>query len=211
MRSDTIRNRRRMVESARVLLGAHPNTATMADIAAHAEISTASAYRYFPTMDTLVATVVTDVIEDVSRFSRQCEASGESLLHETMLRWVDVVLEDGVILVQLRSRRGYLERYEAGDPVIRMTAEVWSRPVREFLGERCTPEALPRALMLLNQLSDPRDLRDLHTHGAATSEQIAATVIETFRVSVGVWLDKTRDVRLTPQGGASSREGDISA
>lgn len=201
MRSDTRRNMRRMLEAARAVLGADPESATMADVAVHAEVSTATAYRYFPSRDELVAAVVVDIARDLREFSDECSTSGEQLMREVMVHWIGLVLEHGTILIQLRSRRGYLERLRAGDPGITAMAESWRRPVQQVLGDLCPPEALPRALMLLNMISDPREIRDLHNQGGLGLEDLANVLIETFHAAVPAWLAGTQP--LSPTSGSA--------
>jgi AcrR family transcriptional regulator len=205
VRSDTRRNMRRMLDSARVVLGADPQSATMADVALHAEISTATAYRYFPSRDELVAAVVVDLVRDLREFSDKCSASGEELMRQVMVHWIQLILGQGTILIHLRSRRGYLERLTTGDPAITATAEAWRRPVQQLLGEACPPEALPRALMLLNMISDPREIRDLHSQSGLGPEDLAKVLIETFQAGVPAWLAGTQAGSRTTSGSGRAK------
>ncbi|WP_157987780.1 TetR/AcrR family transcriptional regulator [Jiangella endophytica] len=198
MRSDTRRNRRRLLAAARVVLAADGETATMADVAAHAEISTATAYRHFPSMARLVEAVVLGITEDLRDVSLRLPADDADPLRSVMRHWVDLVVAHGAVLIQLRSRRGYLARLESGDPVVSSAAEAWRGPVERTLRDTYPADALPRALMLLNQISDPREIRDLHDHGCTDPGRIVDLLVRTFLAGLPAWLSGSADVHLDP-------------
>lgn len=195
MRSDTRRNFRMMLESARELFALRPETVTMPEVAAHAAISTATAYRYFPSMESLVNATVLDSVNGLRDFSKACSAKGEQLFREVMTYWVELVLEQGDVLVYLRSRRGYLERLQSKDPVITRMAEAWEQPVQEFLQGLDAESSLHRALMHLNQVNDPREILDLYNYNITETDDLVTIIMETFRAGVYVWLDTTRHAR----------------
>lgn len=205
VRSDTRRNRRRMLAAARVVLAADGEAATMADVATHAAISTATAYRHFPSMARLVEAVVLDITEDLRDFSLRLPADDADPLRSVMRRWVDLVIEHGAVLIQLRSRRGYLARLESGDPVVSSSAEAWRGPVERTLGAESPADALPRTLMFLNQISDPREIRDLHDHGSTDPDRVVDLLVGTFLAGLPAWLSGSADVRLDPVAARSER------
>ena len=190
MRSDMQRNRRRIIEAALHLLEKNPQGTSMTDIAERAEVSPATAYRHFPSIEHLVEAVVAHLVDDFRDHSLSADEEGEALIRRVMSHWVRLILDYGAILVRLRSRRGYIERLEAGDPTIVSASEAWKRPARELVGADLEEPHLTFALMLLNQLSDPRDIRDLSENAGLSADQISDTVVDTFQAALGPWLEQ---------------------
>ena len=196
-----------MLEATRELYMDQPASVGMEDIAARAEVSTATVYRHFSSLDDLVTATVYEIVCGFRDYSLGQSETGEDLMHRIMVHWVGVVKEDGAVLIQLRSRRGFLERVDDCDPVITATVEAWSRPIREFLGDELSDFDLIRAIMFLNQIIDPREIRDLIEFGVRSSDKISRVVTDTFRAGILPWLEHTQGLSLPQSLPSSSNQG----
>jgi hypothetical protein len=77
-------------------------------------------------------------------------------------------------LVQLRSRRGFLERLQASDRVVVIVRDAWERPIRSVLRALGIPdEHFDRALSIYNLLFDPREILDLQRHERSLEVSLA--------------------------------------
>jgi AcrR family transcriptional regulator len=83
MRADAVRNRRKILDSTRVLLTTRGEQAGMDDIAAHAGVAVGTLYRHFPTKADLVAATMAELSADlvgaVSAAADRVEAGGDAL------------------------------------------------------------------------------------------------------------------------------------
>lgn len=196
MRSDTRRNLRRMRAAASELLMESPDSTSMTDIAAKAEIGIATAYRYYSSMEQLVEAIVLDIIEDLRDYSVGLSSTGGAQFRQVLLHWIELVKKHGPILIQLRSRRGYLDRLHADNPVIATVAEAWRAPLQGLLGAEVEDSRdFDMAMMLLNLLVDPREVDELIHRVGLPAEQVATMMTATFTASVGPWLASYRLAR----------------
>ncbi|WP_457967309.1 TetR/AcrR family transcriptional regulator [Arthrobacter sp. D1-29] len=146
-------------------------------VAARAEVGVATAYRYFSSLDELLEAYTINITEELRDFARQCPLSGRDLYNAVLSRWITLVLEHGKVMVQLRSRSGYLHRLDQGDPVIATSRDIWEQPLRGLLQDLSLPDSLLRhALFLNNALSDPREILELSSADAMTSNDIASVL-----------------------------------
>ena len=173
MRSDTKRNISRLLEAVAEEVGEGSGSLSLQGVAARAQVGVASTYRYFPTMDALLETYMLKISAELRDFSKECQLSGIDLYDAVLARWVDLVLEHGNVLVQLRSQTGYLQRLLAHERVVEVSRAIWERPLTELL-EACelAPGALVQAFFLSNALSDPREILELHMVERLTRQQI---------------------------------------
>ncbi|MDI2036480.1 TetR/AcrR family transcriptional regulator [Paenarthrobacter nitroguajacolicus] len=175
MRSDTRRNKQQLLQAVAEEIRENPGGLSMQSVAVRAKVGVTSAYRYYSSLDELLAAYTLQPLEELGDFSTACPASGPELFRTVITRWVELVLEHGEILVQLRSRHGYLERLDLGDPVIAATHRIWERPIQGLMEDRhLTPANLRRALSVCNALTDPREILDLHQTEGMTPKRIAA-------------------------------------
>lgn len=116
-----------------------PDELTMQAIAARAEISPATAYRYYSTIEEVLAAYSFGVVEELIRYSEECALKGRALFEAVLGKWLELLEDHGAALTQLRSRRGYLERLHAGDDTILATERAWRRPVTGLLDELGLP------------------------------------------------------------------------
>jgi AcrR family transcriptional regulator len=195
MRSDTRRNRRRLLESAAELVREDPQALTLAAVAARAEVSVATAYRYFSSLEELLTALMQAIVDGFLDFRESSLATDGELFEELLGRWVELMAGDeGPVMVQLRSRLGFLQRLRDADPVISGVAHVWAPAVLPLLtAAGATREQLPHALMLLNVLVDPREILDMRQVLKMTPAQIRATLSATYRAALQVWVRQIGD------------------
>ncbi len=91
-RADAVRNRARIVETAREVFNARGSDASLEEIARGAGVGIGTLYRHFPTRDDLVVAVFREHIDELQRLAEQLLVSndpGEALatwLHEQLLQ-----------------------------------------------------------------------------------------------------------------------------
>ncbi|WP_399888252.1 TetR/AcrR family transcriptional regulator [Streptomyces sp. BBFR51] len=188
LRSDTRRNRRRLLEAVGELARETPDELTMQAVASRAEIGPATAYRYYSSMDDVLEAYVLSVVEELRDFSETSTAQGRPLFDAVVDKWVDLLAEHGPALVQLRSRRGYLERLHAGNEIIVAMRDAWSGPVRGLLDDLGLPqEMLEYALFLGNMIFDPREIQDLSRETRLSRREAVTRLSEAYRGALRGW------------------------
>ncbi|GII96817.1 TetR family transcriptional regulator [Sinosporangium siamense] len=188
LRSDTRRNRRRLLEAVGELAREAPDQLTMQAVASRAEIGPATAYRYYSTVDDVLAAYVLSVVEELRDFSAASTAEGQPLFDSVVDKWVDLLTEHGPALVQLRSRRGYLERLHNGNEIIVAMRDAWCRPVRGLLDDIGLPdEIIEYALFLNNMMYDPREIQDLLQQTDLSRREVITRLTEAYRSALRGW------------------------
>jgi AcrR family transcriptional regulator len=91
-RADAVRNRARIVETARTVFTARGSEASLEEIARGAGVGIGTLYRHFPTRDDLVAAVFCERIDELQALAEQLltsDAPGDALstwLHEQLVQ-----------------------------------------------------------------------------------------------------------------------------
>lgn len=193
MRSDTRRNRRRLLQSAAELVREDPQAVTLAAVAARAEVSVATAYRYFSSLDEILTALMQAIVDGFLDFRESSTVAEGELFDHLLGRWVEMMAGDeGPVMVQLRSRLGFLQRLRDADPVISGVANIWVPALLPLLKSAgASPEQLPHALMLLNVLVDPREILDMKQVLKMSPAQIQSTLSAAYRAALQVWLEQT--------------------
>ena len=188
MRSDTRRNRRRLLEAVGELAREAPDELTMQAVASRAEIGPATAYRYFSSLDEVLAAYVFSVVQELNEFTATSTAQGRPLFNAVVDKWADLLAEHGPALVQLRSRRGYLERLHDGNEIIAAMRDAWADPVRGLLDDIGLPdEMLEYALFLNNMMFDPREVHDLLRQGNLSRREVITRLTEAYCGALRGW------------------------
>ena len=188
MRSDTRRNRRRLIAAAGEVVRSEGRDASMQAIAASAEIGLATAYRYFSSVDELMAAYVLEIVEDLERFTADCPLGGTQLFESALAHWVRLVIAHGPVMVELRSTRGLFERLHDDDELMSTVRNAWSRAIDEVLRSADLPaDAAGQALFLVNILADPREILDLHHTVRLTKAAIVASIVAAFLGAMREW------------------------
>ena len=160
----------------------------MLAVASRAEIGPATAYRYYSSMDDVLAAYVLSVVEELRDFSASSTAQGRPLFDAVVNKWVDLLAQHGPALVQLRSRRGYLERLHDGNEIIAAMRDAWSGPVLGLLDDIGLPEGmLEYALFLSNMIFDPREIQDLFRETPLSRQEVITRLAEAFRGALQGW------------------------
>ncbi|CAM4079556.1 TetR family transcriptional regulator [Kibdelosporangium persicum] len=188
LRSDTRRNRRRLLEAVGELAREAPDELTMQAVASRAEIGPATAYRYYSSMEEVLAAYVLSVVEELGDFTARSTAQGRPLFDAVVDKWVDLLAEHGPALVQLRSRRGFLERLHNGSEIIAATRDAWSEPVRGLLDDIGLPAGmLEYALFLGNMIFDPREVQDLMQETDLSRREVITRLTEAYCGALRGW------------------------
>ncbi|HKU26165.1 MAG TPA: TetR/AcrR family transcriptional regulator, partial [Candidatus Sulfotelmatobacter sp.] len=78
----------------------------MADIAKEANVSPATAYRYFPTLEDLHSEYLFSVVLNLRDYSLASSLSGKRIFHDVVRAWIGVLDTYGKAMTQIRSRNG---------------------------------------------------------------------------------------------------------
>jgi AcrR family transcriptional regulator len=189
LRSDTRRNRRRLLEAVGELAReAPPGQLTMQAVASRAEIGPATAYRYYSSMEDVLAAYVLSVVEELRDFSATSTAEGRPLFDAVVDKWVDLLAEHGPAMVELRSRRGFLERLHNGNEIIGALRDAWSGPVRGLLDDLGLPgEMIEYALFINNMMYDPREIQDLLQETGLSRREVITRLTEAYLGALRGW------------------------
>ncbi|WP_159698693.1 TetR/AcrR family transcriptional regulator [Arthrobacter sp. 18067] len=190
MRSDTQRNRRQLVKAAGQLFASRRGAISMTDVAKHAEISTATAYRHFASVEDILAEYRFGVGEKLRDYSlKQQEMSGVELLTAVSRKWVDLVTRHGGAMLYTRSGEGYLARLRTGAFYLTVQADALERPLREAVEELGLPPIGDEAMFLWNILFDPREILDLINTVGLTKDQVTARLISALKGALKGWSE----------------------
>lgn len=188
LRKDTKRNQRRLMEAVSELAREEPGKLTMQAIADRAEIGTATAYRYYPTLDAVLSAYVLSTVEQLRRFCEESPLEGRELFDALLTKWLELLDEHGPVMVHLRSRRGFLERLHAGNDVIQSVASSLTRPLLGLLDDLELPrDQIENALFLWNIIFDPREIHDLRIETGLPREAIASRLTAAYIGALRGW------------------------
>ncbi|MFF2300158.1 TetR/AcrR family transcriptional regulator [Arthrobacter bambusae] len=187
MRSDTQRNRRQLVRAAGKLFAKAKGPVSMTDIAREAEISPATAYRHFASVEDVLAAFRFGVGEKLRDFSVAQTTSGVELLESVSRHWVGLVIKHGGSMVHTRSGEGYLARLRSGAYYLTIQAEALERPLREACEELGLPPLGDEAMFLWNILFDPREIFDLLNTVGLDKDQVSTKLCAALRGAMAAW------------------------
>lgn len=187
MRSDTERNRRRLIKAAAYLVARKGSSVRMTDVAERAEVSPATAYRHFGSVDEILSQFRFDVGERLLAFSLKSEEHGLAKLQSVCEHWVGLVVKHGGAMVHTRSEQGYLERLRASTRYLTVQGDALLPAIAEAATELGVEDPADEALFLWNIMFDPREIFDLlHTVGLS-QEQAARRLFSAFCGSMIGW------------------------
>ncbi|MBT2250762.1 TetR/AcrR family transcriptional regulator [Arthrobacter sp. BHU FT2] len=209
MRSDTQRNRRELVNAAGELFAARRGPINMTDIAKHAEISTATAYRHFASVEEVLAEYRFKVGEKLRDYSLKQTAGGLELLEAVSRKWVDLVVKHGGAMLYTRSGEGYLARLRTGAFYLTVQAEALQRPLEEACAELGLSPLGDEAMFLWNILFDPREILDLINTVGLNRQQASARLVAALCGALKGWdQDKASPKGLASLGQPHASQGD---
>jgi AcrR family transcriptional regulator len=173
VRSDVQRNHRELLDATGRLLRDAPESVTLVAVAQAAGLSKATVYRHFSSVQELHDAYLLHVILELRDYSDQCTTTGPGLFDYVVKEWGRLLTHHGAAMIQIRSRRGCLERLRDQDPVITAVHDTWQRPIQELLTQHHKPaSAFPRALTLCNILFDPREILDINNSGQSMHQTL---------------------------------------
>jgi AcrR family transcriptional regulator len=189
LRSDTERNRRNLIEAAVRLSTRSDSAVNMTEVAREAEVSPATAYRQFASVDDILAEYRFEVGCRMRDYSRMLESTGLDRLAALCSCWVNLVAEHGAAMVSTRSRQGYLERLRENTYYLTVQAEALEQAVVESADELGVFNVGDEALFLWNLLFDPREILELmHTVGMDRAE-VSAQLFAAYRGALVGWAN----------------------
>ena len=190
MRSDTARNRRALIKAAGRLFAETTDPVTMSDIAREAQVSTATAYRQFDSVEEVLSAFRHSVGLDLRDYAATVTGSGYERLHAVSRHWVDLVVEHGRAMVGHRSPQGYLARLRAGVEYLTVQADALADPLAETIAELKLPALGDEALFLWNMLFDPREILDLVDTVGLSPAEAANRLTATLRGALIGWAEQ---------------------
>jgi AcrR family transcriptional regulator len=190
MRSDTARNRRALIKAAGRLFARTTDPVTMSDIAREAQVSTATAYRQFDSVEELLSAFRHSVGLELRGYAATVTGSGYERLQAVSRHWVDLVVEHGRAMVGHRSPQGYLARLRAGVDYLTVQADALADPLAETIAELKLPALGDEALFLWNMLFDPREILDLVDTVGLSPSEAADRLTATLRGALAGWAEQ---------------------
>lgn len=187
MRSDTQRNRRQLIKAAGQLYASRRGPISMTDVAKQAEISTATAYRHFASVEEVLAEYRFGVGEKLRDFSIKQESSGLTLLEAVSRKWVELVVRHGGAMLYTRSGEGYLARLRQGTYYLTVQADALERPLREACEELGLEPLGDEAMFLWNILFDPREILDLINTVGLSKDQTTRRLVAALTGAMTGW------------------------
>jgi AcrR family transcriptional regulator len=191
MRSDTERNRKRLISSAGHLVARKGSAVKMTDVAERAEVSTATAYRHFSSVDEILAEYRYNVGLSLLRFSQKEQSHGVDLLFAVSREWVRLVVKHGTAMVHTRSEEGYLARLRSGIQYLTVQADALKRPITEATAELGLPDPGDEGLFLWNILFDPREIFDLLSTIGLTEDDAARRLTSALCAAFAGWTSES--------------------
>jgi len=188
VRSDTERNRRRLIRAAAYLVSRRGADVKMVDVAERAEVATATAYRHFSSVNEVLAEFRFDVGLQLRDFSRKQDAHGAALLSAVSREWVRLVVKHGEAMVATRSGEGYLARLRSGATYLTVRADALELPIKEAAAEAGIPDPGDEGMFLWNILFDPREIFDLLKTVGLTEDTAAQRLVDAFLGALRGWM-----------------------
>lgn len=187
MRSDTRRNRKHLIRAAGELFATATGPINMVDLANHAEISTATAYRHFNSVADVLTAYRYDVGLQLNEFSQKQSLEGLELLEAVSQKWVLLVVKNGAAMVHTRSPEGYLARLRQGPAYLQVQADALERPLREATRELGLDDLGDEAMFLWNILFDPREIFDVIATLGLTPKKASSQLMATLTGALAGW------------------------
>lgn len=162
----------------------------MTDVAKQAEISSATAYRHFASVEDILAEYRFGVGEKLRDYSlKQQEISGVELLTAVSRKWVELVTRHGGAMLYTRSGEGYLARLRSGAFYLTVQADALERPLREACEELGLPPIGDEAMFLWNILFDPREILDLINTVGLSKDQATGRLVSALKGAMSGWSE----------------------
>ncbi|GAB3263694.1 TetR/AcrR family transcriptional regulator [Arthrobacter pigmenti] len=194
-RVDSTRHRRKLIQVVSEQLRTGHENLTMTGVARAAELSVPTAYRYFSGVDDIKSAFLESIVRELRIFSQASDLHGAALFDAVLAEWFRIQESQGTAIINVRSRRGFLQRLREGDPVIAEVAGAWRRPIAELLREHRIDGVDPDiTLYFYNLIFDPREINDLRRSEFAypdSDPQLRELLTRVFLSAVRQWASGT--------------------
>lgn len=164
-RSDMLRTRDRLLDTAGEILRERGTAFTLPDLARESGVSTATTYRHFDDVHAVFDAYYRRTMGDLAAALAAVAADTEGMtaFDAISLEWVTRAVRWGRAATHIRSASGYLERVrEGGDPIIKSIAGTLSSVVKDLVALRLIPPVDPEyAELIWITLFDERVIVDL--------------------------------------------------
>lgn len=188
-RSDALRNRQAILRAAGDIIRVDPQSLTIQAVAERAGVSATTVYRHYASAEAILGTYMIEVDAQIRDFSHDCTTAGPELFDDVLKEWGSIIEVYGPGLVQLRSRRGFLDRLTTGDTAMQMVRDAWERPIRRLLRtEEIDDSYFDGALFLFNMMFDPRELLDLRARDMPM-ETVLAVLKDAYLGALHGWQE----------------------
>ncbi|MBJ7223931.1 MULTISPECIES: TetR/AcrR family transcriptional regulator [unclassified Brenneria] len=189
MRSDTERNRKSLIQAAARLFEVAEGPISLSEIAVEAQVSVATAYRQFSSVEEVLNTYRRDVGALLLAFSERQTCTGLERLEKVCRYWIKLVRERGAAMVPMRNRRGYLERLWEGADYLLVQADAVRPPLREAMAEMALPDIGDKAVFLWNILFDPREIFDLMDTVGLSEREVGTQLMSVLIGGLKGWAE----------------------
>jgi AcrR family transcriptional regulator len=176
VRRDFLASRQDLLEAAERLLAKQGRRFSLVDLAAEAGVATATAYRHFPDVDAVLDAFYAQLIERLVRRMDALRPGPPALSHFSAVcdLWVAEAATWGAAAVHIRSSRGFLERLQAQDPLIRRLFDALVPLITRLADERSIPDVTHEyAVLIWVTIFDERVIVDLHDALGWSVEEIS--------------------------------------
>jgi AcrR family transcriptional regulator len=128
-RSDAVRNRKRVIKAARVVMARDGLDAQMDEIARRAQVGVGTVYRHFPTKDDLIEALAAERFERLAELAEQALAAEDPrIAFEQFIRAsAKIQSEDRALSEVLTSRPGTMGRAAESVGILELTAKIMRR------------------------------------------------------------------------------------
>jgi AcrR family transcriptional regulator len=176
-RADARRTHGRLLQAAGELLAAG-SSFTLAEVAAAAGVSTATAYRHFESADHVAFSFVAGFLDDVEDRTVAASLNDDATLRlrELCAIWVQSVLDWGPALAHLRSPEGFLGRRARREPEASRSLRHLEPTLAALVAPSDSPAELSYAIAVWNALADPREVLDQSVVLGWAADEIADRV-----------------------------------
>ncbi len=173
-RSDSQQTQRRLIDAVGTFFDHHGHPPRrLTDVAKHAGVSNATAYRHFTSVDQVASAFLARLPEQaVHTFERRRAQSDEppaERLHRWNRAWVDASLRYGPSAIPLRLYEGFLSRRARSEPTVAFVC-AHVEPLLDPFGD-----VLAR-LVVWNAVSDPREVVDLRVSQRWSAARITTLI-----------------------------------
>ena len=128
-RSDAVRNRKRVIKAARIVMARDGLDAQMEEIARRAQVGVGTVYRHFPNKEDLVEALAAERFERLAELAEQALANEDpgAAFEEFIRASAEIQSEDRALSEVLTSRPGVMSRAAETVGILELTTKIVRR------------------------------------------------------------------------------------